>query len=204
MDKKDFFYIIVEPVLYAELSPYKLMTEKLKSIQMDCFLGNESLGKKLNKEMKLDIDIKRHILKDFISYGNELIALKAKEIEEEIIESVKKIVLQSDNKTKDLRCLNEALNDTRHFVRKQLCFVPTPMYGNSELRELYASAKRVTLMERISGSNDKDVFIYYHALVEHTLWACRMLMRRRVGQYLMHIVDVLAHEFDASDKYYNN
>ena len=180
MDKKDFFYIIVEPVLYAEQSPYKLMTEKLNGIQMDCFLGYDSLGGRVNKEMKFDMDIKRHILNDFISYGNELIAQRTKDIEKEVVEKTRSLVQQSGDQTKVLRCLIEALEDTRRFVRKQ-----------------------VTLIEHLSGSNDKDVFKYYHALVEHPVWTCRMLMRRRTGQYLMHLANVLSHEFGVSNQCYN-
>ena len=191
---KLFFEAIAGPVLYDEVSPYRLMTKKLNDIDIDYFEGAVPLGKTVDKE--IEIDIKHRILNDFVTYGNELLTNRAQTIEKVVVQNVRKLVAGYSDRSKALRDLNTSFGQMHQFVRKQLCFVPIPMYDNAELQELYAAAKRVTLLERVTGGNDKDVIKYYHALIEHCVWACRMLLRRRAGQFLMQMVDVLSREFD--------
>lgn len=190
---KDFFEAIAGPILYDEQSPYRLMTHKLNDIDTDYFEGATPLGKTVDKD--IEIDIKRRILNDFVTYGNKLLAEKSEDIQHVIINNVQELIDHYDDKDKALCDLNKSFDYLNTFVRKQLCFVPIPMYDNSELRELYVAAKRVTLLEKVTGGNNKDVIKYYHALIEHTVWACRMLLRRRAGQFLMQMVDVLSHKF---------
>ncbi|MBP5547429.1 MAG: hypothetical protein J6X58_00875 [Bacteroidales bacterium] len=199
LSPKAFFETIAGPVLYDVDSPYKLMLKKLNDIDIDYFQGAVALGKTVDKE--IEIDIKHRILNEFITYGNELLAEKSEAIEKTVIDNVKTLTGRYCDRKEAQKDLNKAFENMHHFVRKQLCFVPTPMYDNAELRELYAAAKQVTFMERVTGSNDNDVIKYYHALIEHTVWACRMLMRRRVSQYLMHLVDLLSHEFDINSQW---
>ncbi len=199
MENQPFFTLIAEPVLYEEHSPYKLMNKKLNDIDIDYFQGSIPLGKTVDRE--IEIGIKHRIVNDFVTYGNELLNSRSEEIEKEIISKVNGLVCQYKERTAALRDLDETFKYMHRFVRKQLCYIPIPMYDNAELRELYAAAKRVTLLEHVMGSNDKDVIKYYHALIEHTVWVCRMLMRRRASQFLMHMVDVLSREFDMDSKW---
>lgn len=194
MDKQVFFNVIASPVLYDNDSPYRLMTKKLNDIDIDYFQDSVVLGKALDDSLKLEL--KKRIVDDFVAYGNTLIAEKAKEIERQIVLDVRLKIETSPNSTMALDALKEAFEYMHSFVRKQLCFVPIPMYDNAELRDLYSAAQKITLLEKVTGGNDKDVIRYYHALIEHTVWACRMLMRRKTGQFLMQMVDVLSHEFD--------
>ena len=156
------------------------MTKKLNDIDIDYFEGTVPLGKTVDKE--IEIDIKHRILNDFVTYGNELLTNRAQTIEKVVVQNVRKLVAGYSDRSEALRDLNTSFGQMHRFVRKQLCFVPIPMYDNAELQELYAAAKRVTLLERVTGGNDKDVIKYYHALIEHCVWACRMLLRRRAGQ----------------------
>ena len=196
MDKQLFFNTIASPVLYNEDSPYRLMTKKLNDIDIDYFerIDATPLGKTLDDS--LGLGLKKQIVGDFVAYGNSLIAENSDRIERQIIKDVKLLVESSPNMIEALDSLKETMEYMHTFVRKQLCFVPIPMYDKAELRELYAAAKKVTLLERVTGGNDKDVIKYYHALIEHCVWACRMLLRRRAGQFLMKMVDVLSREFD--------
>lgn len=199
LSPKAFFEAIAGPVLYDEQSPYKLMMQKLNDIDIDYFEGNVPLGKTVNKE--IEIDIKHRILGDFVTYGKELLAQKSEEIEKTVIGHVKELMDQHPDRETARQNLNEAFRQLHRFARKQLCFVPIPTYDNAELRKLYAAAKKVTLLERVTGSNDNDVIKYYHALIEHSVWACRMLLRRRASQFLMQMVDMLSREFDMNSQW---
>lgn len=191
-----FFETIAGPVLYDKDSPYRLMTKKLNDIDIDYFerVDAAPLGRTLDDSLR--IELKKRILGDFVAYGNTLISETADGIERQIVQDVKLLVESSPDTTEALDALKEAMVYMHTFVRKQLCFVPIPMYDKAELRELYDAAKKETLLERVTGSNEKDVIKYYHALIEHCMWACRMLLRRRAGQFLMQMVDVLSREFD--------
>lgn len=190
---QDFFEAIAGPILYADDSPYRLMTRKLNDIDIDYFDGTIPLGKIVDKE--IEIDLKHRIVNDFSAYGDELVANKAEGIKEEIVGNVRSLASRYVNRADAICDLNKAFGLLRKLARNQLSFVPTPMYDKAELRELYNAAKQVTLLEKVMGSNDKDVIKYYHALIEHTVWLCRMLMRRRASQFLMQTVDVLSREF---------
>lgn len=152
-------------------------------------------------DKNIEIGIKHKILNDFVAYGKELLINRSKSIEKEIVDNVRSLLLQYSDKKKAISDLNDAFEYVHHFVRKQLCFVPIPMYDHTELRELYDEAKKVSLFEKVTKSNNKDVIRYYHALIEHTVWVCRMLLRRRTGQFLMQMVDVLSREFDVNSKW---
>lgn len=194
LSPKAFFEAIAGPVLYDEQSPYKLMTQKLNDIDIDYFEGAIPLGKAVNQE--IEIGIKRRILGEFVAQGLDLLNSKTEGIIKAVVDNVRALMDQYPNQEAALDDMNEAFVYMHRFVRKHLCFVSIPMYDNAELRELYAAAKKVTFLEHVTGSNDKDVIKYYHALIEHTVWACRMLMRRRASQLLMQMVDMLSHEFD--------
>lgn len=196
-----FFEAIAGPILYDEEAPYRLMIKKLNDIDIDYFekIDSAPLGKTLDNEM--EIGIKHQILNDFVTYGNKLLANRTNDIERAIIDNVQKLMNQYDDQIEAIQDLNESFGYMHNFVRKQLCFVPNPMYDKAEIRELYNAAKRVTMIEKITGGNDKDVIKYYHALIEHCVWACRMLLRRRTGQFLMQMVDVLSREFDISSQW---
>ena len=193
LSPQTFFEAIAAPVIYNGDSPYKLMTRKLDDIDIDYFQRGEPLGKRLDDS--LELEIKTRILNDFKTYGEQLYE-NAESIKQQIIDDVRDLIVKYDNRATAFAHLSEAMEKMHRFVRKQLCFVPIPMYSRKELKELYDEAQKVTLLERVTGSNDKDVIRYYHALIVHTVWACRMLTRRRASQYLMQMVDTLSREFN--------
>ena len=199
MDKQDLFNTIVSPVLYEDGSPYKLMVGKLNDIDIDYFQDSVPLGRTVDADMEMNV--KNSILNDFVSYGNEIISENAASVERKIVEDVGILLLGYNNRSEGLNNLDAALGMIHRFVRKQLCFVPVPKHSKSELQKMYHDAEKVTTFEWLTGSNDKDVIKYYHALIEHTVWSCRLLLRRRVGQYLMHIVDVLSRKYDLKSRW---
>ena len=193
LSPQSFFGAMAAPVLYNVDSPYKLMSRKLDDIDMDYFQRGEPLGNRLDGS--LEMEIKTRILNDFKFYGEQLYE-NAESIKQQIIDDVRDLIFRYEDRATAFAHLSEAMERMHGFVRKQLCFVPIPMYSRKELKELYDEAKRVTLLERVTGGNGRDVIRYYHALIVHTVWACRMLTRRRAGQFLMQMVDRLSREFD--------
>lgn len=192
------FEAIAAPVIYNADSPYKLMTKKLNDIDIAYFQEGLPLGNRLDESIK--IEIKKRIVNDFTAYGRRLYE-GSDAIRQQIIADVRRVVGKYPDLPSALADLSKAVEMIHFFVRKQLCFVPIPMYNNAELRELYAAAQRVTLVERVTGGNAKDVMVYYHALIEHTAWVCRMLIRRHASQYLMKMADTLSREYDLNSPF---
>ena len=101
---KLFFEAIAGPILYDEVSPYRLMTKKLNDIDIDYFEGAVPLGKTVDKE--IEIDIKHRILNDFVTYGNELLTNRAQTIEKVVVQNVRKLVAGYSDRSEALRDLN--------------------------------------------------------------------------------------------------
>lgn len=196
---KKLIEIIVGPVLYDSDSPYKLMTQKLNDIDIDYFEGPFVLGDRLDDVLR--IEIKKKILKDFIDYGNMLIRDYSDKVERRVKCAIGEWITSQPSREVALMQLDEVFQGVLDFTRKTLTYVPLPMYSKSELKDLYDAAMKVTLFERVTRSNDKDVIRYYHALISHTVWSCRMMTRRRVSQYLMSLIDVLSREFDMNSEW---
>lgn len=196
---KELFETIVGPVLYEDESPYKLMMKKFNDFDIDYFNGPYILGDRLDET--LNISVKQRIIHDFGEYGNLLIRENSEIIEERVKNDIGRWLEKQKDRKAALQQLDEVFANIHKFIRRQLNYIAKPMYTKSELKELYEAAQRVTLIERVTGSNDKDVIRYYHALISHTVWACRMVTRRRASQYLMHLVDVLSREFDMSSRW---
>ena len=193
-----FFEAIAAPVIYNADSPYKQMTKKLNDIDIAYFQEGLPLGNRLDESIK--IEIKKRIVNDFTTYGRQLYE-SSDAIRQQIIANVRQAVGKYPDLPSALADLSKAMEMMHLFVRKQLGFVPIPMYNSAELRELYAAAQKVTLVERVTGGNAKDVIVYYHALIEHTAWVCRMLTRRRASQFLMQMVDCLSREYDVNSPF---
>ena len=193
-----FFEAIAAPVIYNADSPYKLMTRKLNDIDIAYFQEGLPLGNRLDESIK--IEIKKRIVNDFTAYGRQLYE-GSDAIRQQIIADVRRVVGMYPDIPSALADLSKAVEMMHFFVRKQLCFVPIPMYNSAELRELYAAAQKVTLVERVTGGNAKDVIVYYHALIEHTAWVCRMLTRRHASQFLMKMADALSREYNLNSPF---
>ena len=196
---KKLFETIVSPVLYDSDSPYKLMVQKLNDIDIDYFEGPSVLGDRVDKDFR--IEIKKKILNDFTEYGNMLIHDNSDRIERQIKSSVREWLHAQPNRKKALLQLDDVLRRIHDFTRRTLTYVSMPMYSKTELNELYEAALKVTLFERVTGSNNKDVIRYYHALISHTVWSCRMMTRRCASHYLMSLIYVLSREFDMNSKW---
>lgn len=196
---KELFEMIVSPVLYDSDSPYKLMVQKLNDIDIDYFEVPEALCDKVDNNLR--IEIKKEILNDFFEYGKMLIRDNADRIERQVKSSIRKWFSEQTNRKMALVQLDDVFRKIHDFTRRTLTYVSMPMYSKAELNELYEAALKVTLFERVTRSNDKDVIRYYHALISHTVWSCRMMTRRRASQYLIKLVDVLSREFDMNSEW---
>ena len=196
---KELFEMIVSPVLYDSDSPYKLMVQKLNDIDIDYFEVPEALCDKVDNNLR--IEIKQEILNDFIEYGKMLIRDNADRIERQVKSSIREWFSEQTNRKMALVQLDDVFRKIHDFTRRTLTYVSMPMYSKAELNELYEAALKVTLFERVTRSNDKDVIRYYHALISHTVWSCRMMTRRRASQYLIKLVDVLSREFDMNSEW---
>ena len=188
------FEMIVGPVLYDKGCPYKLMKNRLNDIDIDYFEGIPVLGDRLDDS--LCIELKKRIMSDFTEYGNQLIAENSEKIAQKVKYEIKEWLVEQTDRKSALEQLDVVFHQIHEFTRKQLNYIPAPLFTKSELKELYDAALKVTLIERVTGGNEKDVIRYYHALVSHTVWVCRMLTRRRASQYLMQLVDELSREYD--------
>lgn len=198
-DENKLFEMIVGPVLYDEGCPYKLMIKKLNDIDIDYFQGSSALSDRLDDTLR--IEIKHKIVNDFNEFGKQLFHDYSEKIEQKVKKDIGNwLRLQSDRKNA-LDILDDVFARIHSFTRKQLNYVPSPTYSSAELRELYNAAMKVSLVERIAGTNDKDVIRYYHALINHTVWTCRMLTRRRFSQLLMSLVDKLSRVFDMQSQW---
>lgn len=196
---KKLFETIVSPVLYDSDSPYKLMVQKLNDIDIDYFESPYVLGDRVDDDLR--IELKKKILKDFIEYGNMLISDNSDRIERQVKSSIGEWLHAQPNRKEAKARLDDVFCQIHDFTRKTLTYVPLPMYSKSELKDLYKAALKVTLFERVTGNNDKDVIRYYHALISHTVWSCRMMTRRRASQYLMSLTDMLSREFDVNSEW---
>lgn len=193
-----FFEAIAAPVIYNADSPYKQMIRKLNDIDISYFQEGLPLGNRLDES--ITIELKKRIVNDFTAYGRQLYE-GSDAIRQQIIADVRRVVGKYPDLPSAIADFSKAMEMMHLFVRKQLCFVPIPMYNSAELRELYAAAQKVTLVERVTGGNAKDVIVYYHALIEHIAWVCRMLTRRRASQSLMQMVDYLSREYDLNSPF---
>ena len=188
-----FFQAIASPVLYDRTSPYRLMSEELDSIESHYFSGGHSLGKTV--DTSIGLEVKERILSDFKSLGAKLLT-QTGDVEKAVFDQVQSIVDSYPSREEARADLRTALEKMHHFIRKQLCYIPFPQYSSAEIRELYSKARQITLVERITGSNDADVYRYYHAMIGHCTWACRMLTRRKTSQFLISVVDSLSRQYD--------
>lgn len=189
---QSFFEAVAAPVIYSADSPYRLMTAKLNDIVIGFFQEGQLIGKQVDESTT--IEVKSRIVGGFTAYGRRLDDT-ADAVRQKIRDGVRRVVGVYPDYPTALADLSKALEMTRVFVRKRLCFVPIAMYSNAELRGLYAAAQKAELVGREADGNAKDTFIYYHALVEHTAWVCRMLTRRRVSRFLMEMADSLSREY---------
>lgn len=188
------FEMIVGPVLYDKECPYRLMKNRLSDIDIEYFEEIPVLSDKLDDS--LCMEVKRRIMNDFIGFGNQLIEDNSVKIAQKVKRDINEWLAYQTDRKQALKQLDDAFLQIHNFTRKHLNYVPTPSFTKMELREMYEAAMKGTLIERVTGRNKKDVIRYYHALISHTVWACRMLTRRRASQYLMQLVDELSREYD--------
>lgn len=190
---RNFFEAVASPVIYDEDSPYSLMVYHMNRLVADHYSSIKTLGEKLNDD--LSVRIKKEILDEFSSYGAFLLQ-QIPAIKERILHNVDSYFFSYPNRNEAFTHLNEALADLYYFARKTLNYAPQSKYTIADLKELRARAEKITIIERVTGSNSDDVIEYYHALVDHTVDACRQLARRQASKFIMHMVDYISREFD--------
>ena len=186
-----FFDVLAAPVLYEDNSPYRLMMNKLNYIGYFAFEGR-TLGKYLDDRQV--VEIKKHVLDEFHAYATELQNC-ADAIEHRIVDDVYRVANAYKDEEVARRDLKFTLAKLYRFIRTQLFFIPVPKFTLRDINVLRERAAQVTVMEQLTARNDRDVLIFYHAMMEHTVWTCRQLTRRRAGRFLMEMIEVVAREF---------
>lgn len=195
---QNFYEAIAGPVVYNDDSPYRLMMKRIDDIDTIYFQeGKKTVAEEISN--RLSPAIKTVILKDLSAFGEELICQLDK-VQTRILSDVDSLVKQYSSPDRARRDLSAALIMIHDMARKQLpLFVHSKyycQYKSRDIKRLHEAAMRVTLLERLTGSNDKDVIEYYHAIIYHTAFACYKLTRRKASQFLLHMVDIVSREYD--------
>lgn len=186
-----FFDTIAAPVIYENDSPYRLMMYKLNYIG---YLPNNGrlAGGKIDE--RLIADAKKQAIVDFKEYARQL-QERADAIEHRIIDDVYRIVNNYKDRDTAIRDLKITLLKMNRFTRNQLLFIAVPKYSLRDVNMLHDKAKHETMIERLNDNNGRDVQMFYRALMEHTVWILRQLTRRKAGQFLLHMVNIIADKF---------
>lgn len=157
-----FYDAIAGPVVYNDDSPYRLMMRRIDDIDTLYFQnGNKSVAEEIGD--RLSPAIKAAILKDLSAYGESLISQSDK-VEARILSDVEALVRQYPSTEEARRDLSAALVMIHDLARKQLPISAHSKYcchyTSRDIKRLHEAAMRVTLFERLTGSNDKDVMEY--------------------------------------------
>lgn len=178
---------IVVEVINKDGSPYKQMIGKVGSIGVDYFESIE-MGKVLTEE--LNLNMKEKVVGQFKEMYDQL--LKETGVVEKVMEKVMKQAGKATSekeKSVTSKELMRVANNLKVYANNRLLFIPEPLYQESNLKERFEKAKRITVMEHIMQNNDKDVVDFCRTLISRTEWECRDLVERQTSQILREIAE---------------
>ena len=193
LSHRDLFVAIVAPVLYDQESPYQKMMGHLSDINNNYIARLKPISNRF--EYSIPAELKHHVLADFLSYWRK-ISEEIPPTAHKILFSVDQFVSSCPDRSEAIVELKKAMSSVRTSVHNQICYIPVPKYSRHDLAKLRHKAERVPLAENVAATNTQDVERYFAALLDHTIWVCRLMARRRTGQFLIEMVDNLACRFN--------
>lgn len=184
---KEIIEAIVAEVINKDGSPYKQMIGKVGSIGVDYF-ENIEMGNELAED--LNLNLKEKIVEQFKKMYDEL--LMETDIVNKVMMDVRakaaKAISETEKITTDKEVMRVA-NNLKVYANNRLLFIPEAPCQESDLKDKYEQAKRITAIEQIMQNNDKDVVDFYRALISRTEWECRDLIERQTSQILKTIAE---------------
>ncbi len=180
---KELFETIISEVINKDASPYNQLTKKANDIDTDYFeditRDEEVLALELNPELK------EKVVAQFKKMADEL--LFESSLENRILSDIcQRIETAKQEHGEDVACeaLENSVATLRKYAQDRLLFITTPEYRETELKELYNHAQKITLIERVMRNNKADVIDFHHSLMNRTEWECKVLIERRISHFL--------------------
>lgn len=189
-DKKFFpsaevYRTIIDRVVEDFDSPYNQLMRKTNDIDVDYF-------DKINRSQVLDKNLNNELmakaLKDFEKRFDDM--LDNGDLEKELLEDVirKSSIVKENMGDNAYANYLEGLSSELHRYAYVMEFVPRfPKYTDTDLKEKYEAAKRITLREHVMQDNIIDVNDYHSALMDRTWWECRVLVTEHVRTFLLNL-----------------
>lgn len=117
---------------------------------------------------------------------------------EQILASIRSRLEEEENTKTARQKLTDTAQELRKYAQDRLLFIPSPKYDDEELNRLHEQAKKVTLLEHIMQNNRKDIIDFYHALMDRTEWECKVLVERKISQFLTQLAERLTETVDTT------
>lgn len=177
---------VMNTVVRNENSPYSLLRQRVDDIDIIDIGETPGASKVLPDYLSLDLkdEVVMLISQECDKYfcdkksTNELIAA----VQSKISESAK-----NANRSDIGRVLNDVRNSLEKYSESLLTAVHPSKYSEVELKEKYEKAKKITIIERITGNNVNDVIEFHRTLTHYTYWTCRYVIKKRTADYLNQI-----------------
>lgn len=184
---KGIIEVVVAEVINKDDSPYKQMIGKVGSIGVDYFEHIER-GNVLAEE--LNMNLKEKVVSQFGQMYDKLLTETGvvEKVMENVMAQARKATTETE-KSATSKELMRVANNLKIYASNRLLFIPKVPYQESDLKEKFERAKRITLMEHIIQNNDKDVVDFYRALICCTEWECKNLIERQTSQLLRTIAE---------------
>ena len=185
--RREMIEAIVSEVINKDGSPYKLMIGKVGSIGVDYF-GNIEMGNVLDEEVNMDM--KEKVVEELKTMYKGIITESG--IVGKLMENVMTLAEKAKRETSREvvnRELMKAANNLKQYANNRLLFVPEAPCQESDVKEKYELAKRITVMEHIMQNNEKDVIDFYRTLISRTEWECRNQIEIQTSQVLKDIAE---------------
>ncbi len=182
---------VLNTVVRNENSPYSLLRKRVDDIDIIDIGETPGTSKELPDYLSLDLkdNVVTRISNECDKYfcdensKNELIAT----VQSKIRESATNVNL-TDIKT----ALDYIRASLEKYSESLLTAVNPSKYSEVELKEKYEKAKRITIIERITGNNVNDVIEFQRSLTHYTYWTCRYVIKKRTADYLIQIAQEIA------------
>lgn len=182
---------ILNSVVRNEDSPYSLLRKRVDDIDIMDIGGTPGDSKVLPDYLSLDLkdEVVTRISQECDKYFRDenskntlLVAVQSK-----ILESA-----QNVNLTDIDAVLKNVRGSLEKYSESLLTAVQPSKYSEVELKEKYEKAKRITIIERITGNNVNDVIEFHRTLTHYTYWTCRYVIKKRTADYLNQIAQEIA------------
>ncbi len=185
---------IINELIQKPDSIYNSLMRKVNAIDTDYF---EPITRDENiLSPELNLELKDKVLNDIDEQANRL--LFDSDLMEQILASIRSRLEEEENTKTARQKLTDTAQELRKYAQDRLLFIPSPKYDDEELNRLYEQAKKVTLLEHIMQNNRKDIIDFYHALMDRTEWECKVLVERKISQFLTQLAERLTETVDTT------